>query len=300
MTIQQLRILGFLAEYKSITKAADYCFLSQSALTRQIRSMETELGFPLFIRHFSGVELTAAGQEFYKSTRTILSDYDAAVTRGRKMNTTPVRTSLRIGVYGYSLSFISALCKYCEKHLPHITFHFISCRTKDSEKYLSDNLLDLCFPAEYSENSPGICHEPLLRTKNTCLVPKGHPYYGKKQIKLDALSGHALLLLPAGQAKNADRLRAAINETCTDVQLIDYQTPVEADALMLSKHYILMTLGFFEVKKDIIPAALTGFPDVTLSALYREEDENFIKPVLTVMREYINQAQNLGPFISKL
>jgi hypothetical protein len=59
----------------------------------------------------------------------------------------PPQIKLRIGVYNYSLSFISSLCKFCESQLPNITFDFISCRMKDSAKYLSDNLLDLCFPA---------------------------------------------------------------------------------------------------------------------------------------------------------
>lgn len=300
MTIQQLRILGFLAEYKSITKAADYCFLSQSALTRQIRAMEAELGFELLVRHFGGVRFTPAGEAFYEATLPIIASYDAAVIKGRMACSLPPQIKLRIGVYNYSLSFISSLCKFCESQLPNITFDFISCRMKDSAKYLSDNLLDLCFPAEYQSTFDGIGHEDLLSSKNYCLIPKGHALYGKKHLSMQDLDGQSVLLLPAGQAANADRLRAELTAHCKEIQIVDYQSPIEADAMMLSKHYILMTLGLFEQKKDVSAAVLSDFPGVTLSALYRQSDESFIRPVLDALHAHIDQALHTSTSMSRL
>nr|WP_243743631.1 LysR family transcriptional regulator [Brevibacterium luteolum] len=57
-----MRYTVAVAEERSFTKAAERCFVVQSALSHQIKALERELGVQLFARTSRRVELTAAGR----------------------------------------------------------------------------------------------------------------------------------------------------------------------------------------------------------------------------------------------
>lgn len=70
MNIQQLTYIVEIANCKSISHAAEYLFVSQPALSQQIRNLEKELGYCVFHRTSKGLELTEKGNIFiYKSAR---------------------------------------------------------------------------------------------------------------------------------------------------------------------------------------------------------------------------------------
>jgi DNA-binding transcriptional LysR family regulator len=79
MRITQLESFVKVAREKSFSQAARALFVSQSALTQQIASLEHELGFSLFDRSSRKVELTSAGERFLESTRHILSELKGAI-----------------------------------------------------------------------------------------------------------------------------------------------------------------------------------------------------------------------------
>ena len=64
MTLQQLQYLVALAESNSINQAAQNLFVSQSGISKAIKQLESELGFPLLERKNRSFTLTAAGGVF--------------------------------------------------------------------------------------------------------------------------------------------------------------------------------------------------------------------------------------------
>ena len=68
MTFQQLEYYQSCAIFKSFSRAAQYHYISESTLSRQISSLENELGASLFDRGARGVELTYAGILFFQTT----------------------------------------------------------------------------------------------------------------------------------------------------------------------------------------------------------------------------------------
>src|ERR1700675_1303336 len=62
MELRQLRSFVHIAELGSFSLAAERLHIVQPALTRQIQSLETELGVRLFVRHGRGVMLTSQGE----------------------------------------------------------------------------------------------------------------------------------------------------------------------------------------------------------------------------------------------
>lgn len=64
MTLQQLQYLVALAESNSINQAAQNLFVSQSGISKAIKQLESELGFPLLERSSRGITSPAAAQNF--------------------------------------------------------------------------------------------------------------------------------------------------------------------------------------------------------------------------------------------
>ena len=64
MNTRQLECFIRLSDNLSFTKTAEDMFMSQSTVTREIRSLEDELGVQLFKRSVKSVELTTTGHEF--------------------------------------------------------------------------------------------------------------------------------------------------------------------------------------------------------------------------------------------
>ena len=74
MEIQQLRHLMAAVEHRNLLKAAEYTFISQSGLSRSIRSLEHRLGVPLLIRGPKGVEPTIYGTSLLSRAKVILNE----------------------------------------------------------------------------------------------------------------------------------------------------------------------------------------------------------------------------------
>src|SRR2546425_3782975 len=71
------------ARHLSFTRAGEELFLTQSALSRQIQTLEEQLGVPLFERRHRQLLLTEAGQVLPGSARTILDELAQAGARIR-------------------------------------------------------------------------------------------------------------------------------------------------------------------------------------------------------------------------
>jgi DNA-binding transcriptional LysR family regulator len=71
------------ARHLSFTKAGEELHLTQSAVSRQIKELEAQLGVPLFERRHRALALTEAGQQFYAATAQVLTTMRAATERLR-------------------------------------------------------------------------------------------------------------------------------------------------------------------------------------------------------------------------
>src|ERR671930_932390 len=72
LEIRHLQLVSAVAEVGSLTRAGDRLHLTQSALSHQLRDIESRLGTPLFLRIGKRLVLTPAGERLLSSAREVL------------------------------------------------------------------------------------------------------------------------------------------------------------------------------------------------------------------------------------
>lgn len=97
LTLKQLRYFNALARLSHFGRAADFCAISQPALSMQIKELETTLGTPLFERGPQGLTLTAFGTDFVPRVHAILRDVDSLTDLARMVQLGRL-SRLRLGV----------------------------------------------------------------------------------------------------------------------------------------------------------------------------------------------------------
>ena len=88
MDLKQLKTFIRVSDSGSLSSAADRLRIAQSALSRQIRLLEAEVGAPLFDRHARGMSLTFHGQELYKRIAPLIRQFEQSIDDVRSLGET--------------------------------------------------------------------------------------------------------------------------------------------------------------------------------------------------------------------
>lgn len=96
VNLDLIRSFFAISEFGSMSKAAEQLHVSQSTLTRQMQTLETEIGGQLLERGHSGVALTAAGHALLEGMRPVVARADIVVSEARKL-ARGQSTTVRIG-----------------------------------------------------------------------------------------------------------------------------------------------------------------------------------------------------------
>lgn len=130
MNVNQLRYFIAAAEYNSFTKAANQFYISQTAITQQIQSLEDKMDVRLFDRSKRPVELTPAGKVFLIEAKAIVGRIDRALEKVQEASTGLVG-SIRIGyTKGYERSDLSEILRVFHMEYPNI---LLSCYRDDTD-----------------------------------------------------------------------------------------------------------------------------------------------------------------------
>ena len=99
--LSQLHSFEAVARRKSFTAAADELCLTQSAVSRQIKALESSLGRPLFRRKHRAIELTSEGYRLFEAVTRGLDEIARCVSEVRAVNETPQITVAASVAFSY-------------------------------------------------------------------------------------------------------------------------------------------------------------------------------------------------------
>lgn len=191
MELRHLRYFVAVAEEGNISKAAQRIHLTQPALSRQIKSLEDEIGLCLLERRANSFQLTEPGQTLLREAREVLSRADLALERVRSSGA--VR-HLRIG-YAPSLTFgmlPSAIQRFTQIH-PRVRVELSDLSSTGMMDGLNNGTLDLIVTA-VSESSKSVSWTTLCQQEIKLVVNHDHPLAGLASVKPKQLHNQRLLL----------------------------------------------------------------------------------------------------------
>jgi DNA-binding transcriptional LysR family regulator len=147
MELRHLRTIAAVAEHRSLTKAADQLYLSQSAVSQQIRRLEEELKVEVFRRTSRSVELTAEGRVILAYAQRVLSEVDGMHNELEEI-TGLLAGELRIGgVYPTGpYDLFGMLADFRAAH-PGVAIHMVEDTQDDLLVALRADELDCAFTA---------------------------------------------------------------------------------------------------------------------------------------------------------
>lgn len=217
MNIDSLKCFILVAESLSFARAAEAMYKSQPAVTKQINSLEEELGVTLFIRSTRHVELTPAGMSFYKDAKDIVQNSQMAVERAKRQNTS--EHSISIGLSNpTALFYLSPILSRLRESFPDIRPNIQVLGYKTILSLFMDNKLDVLF--YYKENmtaKSGVQFKELRRDSLACLVPKGHHFEAKESLSINDLKDEPIIV--------CNPLNAPLTTASFQQQLLEKHSP---------------------------------------------------------------------------
>jgi len=191
MELRQLRYFVVVAEEKNITRAAEKIFLSQPALSRQIKALEDEIGQLLLERSAHSFRLTPVGETFLPQARELLQQAERVSRSVRVVNP---RARLRIG-YAPSMAenlLPKALKSFMAAH-PRFCVELCDLCSSELLKRVESEELDLVLTVQPERGIKTLMWTPLIHSSWHLVVNREHPLAVQSKVSPEEVAREPLL-----------------------------------------------------------------------------------------------------------
>ncbi|MDA7763154.1 MAG: LysR family transcriptional regulator [Pelagibacteraceae bacterium] len=161
MNYTQIRSFNAVTKHRSFTKAAKILNVSQSAISEQVKSVESRFKIKLFIRNGSGISLTDYGKKLYDITKDIDDIHEQALNLLKSSNKLTSGT-LNIGTVA-PIHLMPILSKFSKK-FPKINCNIVFGNSVQIKEKLLRKEIDIGILADINDQSQ-LYSKPLVRDK---------------------------------------------------------------------------------------------------------------------------------------
>jgi DNA-binding transcriptional LysR family regulator len=248
----QLQAFLVALEEGSLNRAAVRLRMSQSALSRQMQTLENEVGGALLERTTAGVRPTAAGQALATSLPHVLADYDAAMAEARRL-ARGQRDLIRVGYLGSAAQIFldPALSDLRHTH-PEVKVKLLDLSPGEQIAALRKGEIDLALIGqEGALLSSEFYTRKLTTLPVVAVMPVDHPLASRKRISLKELRGERFISSPEEDLPGRDRW---ITQLCRPA---GFRPKFVQEAASLSQGFTLIAS---EGAVTLLPAYLKSFP----------------------------------------
>lgn len=183
MGLRKWNVFLSVVDLGSYTKAGEALGYTQAGITQMMKSLEKEVGFPLFHKGRQGVFLTREGSALLPSIRYLLSaneslNQEISFFQGAKKGT------LKIGTYAScSIHWIPGIICAFRNEYPGIHFDVMEGNEAELSRWIREYKVDIAFTS-YQDSSSyhfiPVYDDPML-----AVMPKGHPFAAYDEVPIE-------------------------------------------------------------------------------------------------------------------
>ncbi|MGO4890008.1 LysR family transcriptional regulator [Anaerobacillus sp. MEB173] len=276
-------ILHKLYQYKNITKTAESLYMTQPALTKRLKQIESDFQVQIVFRGRRGVNFTPEGEYLAKSAKEVLKEYEKIKEQTWNMDSELIGT-LKIGVSNFITRYmLFGIINSFKSQFPNVDFKITTGWSKDMYKLVYNNDVHISFiRGDYGWQDK----KHLLFEETICIV-------SKEKVDLANLPN-----LPRVDYQTDGKLRTLIDKWWEE----NYQQPPQiamiVDGTDTCKEMVLNNLGYAILPSLVINDDMQlnkvdikdqqGNPILRRSyMLYKEQTSN-----LNMVKEFVQFIEN--------
>ncbi len=191
MEIQKLRYFQTVAKFQHVTKAAEYICIAQPALTQAIKSLESELGVPLFAKKGRNIILTDYGKYLQNRLEHILPELDNLPKEIEQLKNR-VNKTVKLNILAGSTLVINTIVKYRKKN-PDVIFEF----EQNDLKYDCDIVITT--NGANSDESKNYLKRTVKEEKIYLAVPKDSIYANREFVELNEMKNEKFVMFSSSR-----------------------------------------------------------------------------------------------------
>jgi LysR family hydrogen peroxide-inducible transcriptional activator len=215
MNIRDLRYIVEVARERNFSRASSKVFVSQPALSMQIRKLEEDLGVEIFERSKQNFLITPIGAEIIKKAEIILQECEE-IKLLAKNSKDPYRGEIKIGAFPTIASyFLPKFVKNIRKKFPHLKIFLIEEKSEDLILKLKNAQLDLCL-LTLPIKDENLISKKIFSEEFLLATPLDHKLAKKSKINIKELQNQELMLLEDGHC-----LRDQALEICSMINAFE-------------------------------------------------------------------------------
>ena len=266
MELYQLRYFQAVAEFGTLREAAEQLAVSQSAVSRAITMLESEIGVELFTRRGRANELNRFGTAFLQATQAALRGIDTAVASVRQLAGADGGTVALGFLHSLGVATVPALIRQHHDRFPAAKFELHQRAGHTLLSDLASGVTDLClsYPMTF-EQSQDVTWEPLFTQQLYAVVHREHPLATRQLIGFDEISEEPFVALDRDHT-----LRRIFDDACARHGVAP-TIAFEGTDITTLRGLVGARLGV-----GILPRASTTSPDLVEIAV---DDQQLVRPI---------------------
>lgn len=235
LTFRQLKVFEAVARNESFTRAAEELYLSQPAVSMQVRQLEESVGLPLFEKIGKKIYLTDAGREMYNYSRgfaNLLADAEEVFRQLKGLES----GALAISVATTAGYFATRMLAAFSRQYPGVEMSLDVTNREALLRQLENNERDLVImgrpPATMDLEA-----EPFMQNPLVIVAPATHPLVGERRIPLARVAEESFVVRERGSGT-----RNAI-ERFFSAHSVEFKTGMELSSNEAIKQAVIAGLG---------------------------------------------------------
>ena len=271
MELRHLRYFAAVVTHGSFSRAAKQLHLTQPALSRQVKSLEDEIGVALIVRGQNTISLTSAGEDFYEEAKDILARVDVAV---RRIKTRLQGEKLRVGyVHSLTAGIMPRVVERFQSYNKNVVLELSDLTTETMWQKAAAEQIDIAIlPKSLETHFKGFQWVELQRLAPVLVVSKKNPLAKLTRIHPEKLRDKRMLGLGADKyPEYVPRLKAILkpfgvnpqlrNHTSEDIAALFIAIEAQAGMAVLTEGVFPMlpsTLAVLRFSPELAPLLIAA------------------------------------------